>query len=111
MKDARHLFASSFTPPGWNSGGGGHVCIPSLTGSADAFLALTLADNCVVLAVTPGIPAADRLSDDLGVLAGKDVRILEFPPLLDGDKSTLGLRLKTIAALKAWGLSPYPCGI
>ena len=109
MKDTRQLFASSFTPPGWNSGGGGSICIPSLTGSADAFLALSLADNRVVLAVTPGIPAADRLSDDLGVLAGKDVRILEFPPLLDGDKSTLGLRLKTIAALKAWGLSPYPC--
>jgi len=109
MKDARQLFASSFAPPGWESGGGKCVCIPSLTGSADAFLALTLADNRVVLAITPGIPAADRLSDDLCILAGKDTRILEFPPLLDDDKSALGLRLKTIAALKAWSLSPYPC--
>ena len=108
MKDAQHLFASCFTPPGWKSGGRGPVCIPSLTGSADAFLALTLADKRLVLAVTPGIPAADKLSDDLGVLAEKDVRILEFPPQLDDDKSALGLRLKAIAALKAWGLSPCP---
>ena len=108
-KDARQLFASSFAPPGWEPEGGGRVCIPSLTGSADAFLALTLAVNRVVLAVTPGIPSADRLVDDLRLIAPKDTRILEFPPLLDSDKSTLGLRLKTIAALKAWGLSPYPC--
>ncbi len=36
-------------------------------------------------------------------------RILEFPPPLDGDKSALGTRLKTIAALRAWTLAPYPC--
>ena len=71
----------------------------------------------VVLAITPGLPDADRLADDLRLLTkdknlGTDpyqTRILEFPPLLEGDKSALGTRLKTIAALKAWGLSPYPC--
>ena len=109
MDDALKLFASSFTPPGWKSGGGGAVCIPSLTGAADAFLALTLAENRVVLAVTPGIPAADRLVDDLRVIAPENVRVLEFPPSLGGDKSALGLRLKTVAALRAWDLSPYPC--
>ena len=109
MDDALKLFASSFTPPGWESGGGGTVCIPSLTGAADAFLALTLAENRVVLAVTPGIPAADRLVDDLRVIAPENVRVLEFPPSLGGDKSALGLRLKTVAALRAWDLSPYPC--
>ena len=71
----------------------------------------------VVVAVTPGLPDADRLVDDLRLLTEDktlgtgpyQTRILEFPPLLDGDKTALGLRLKTIAALKAWDLSPYPC--
>ena len=129
MKDALTLFASHFTPPGPVPGRTWSFCIPSLTGSADAFLALTLAvkdtfggqnAECggnVVLAVTPGLPDADRLADDLRLLTrdkklGTDpyaTRILEFPPPLDGDKSALGTRLKTIAALKAWELNPYPC--
>lgn len=41
--------------------------------------------------------------------SSKTARILEFPPLFDNDKGALGQRLKTLAALKAWGLSPYPC--
>jgi transcription-repair coupling factor (superfamily II helicase) len=64
----------------------------------------------MVLAVTPGLPDADRLADDLKALAAQsNTRILEFPPILADDKSSLGVRLKTIAAVKAWGLSPYPC--
>jgi len=145
------MFASIFSPPpesGFAAAGPvpttsqGPVptlSIPSLTGSADAFLAATLARPArLVLAVTPGLPEADRLVDDLRVL-GKTAsqsgdsppeargdrppengacpqtgeldfpRILEFPPLIDNDKGALGLRLKTVAALKAWGLSPYPC--
>ena len=110
MKDARQLFASRFAPPGWKSGGGGAVCIPSLVGAADAFLASALvAKNRVVLAVTPGIPDAERLADDLRAISGSDVRILEFPPPQDDDKSAIGIRMKTVAALKAWGMSPYPC--
>ena len=118
------------------------VSLPTLTGSADAFLAATLARPAhLVLAVTPGLPEADRLVDDLHILAQPDaplgdrppntgdnlgdrppkngdrppatcsnqLRILEFPPLIDNDRGALGLRLKTLAALKAWGLSPYPC--
>ena len=128
MKDALSIFASHFTPPQGKSGEAQSFCIPSLTGSADAFLALTLATrgedfrretkDKVVLAVTPGLPDADRLADDLKILTSTvhlhlspSPRILEFPPLLDGDRSALGLRLKTIAALKAWSLSPYPCVI
>ena len=109
MNDALAKFASVFTPPGLDAGGA--VAIPSLTGAADAFLAYTLAHRyqSVVLAVTPGLPDADRLADDLRLITAKDpLRILEFPPLLDGDKSALGLRLKTIAALRAYDLSPYP---
>ena len=116
MKDALSIFASHFTPPRGKSGEDVSFCIPSLTGSADAFLALTLAENRVVLAITPGLPDADRLADDLRILTTNNqqltaysTRILEFPPLLDGDRSALGLRLKTIAALKAWSLNPYPC--
>ena len=134
MKEALELFASLFRPQGTvPSGQGGPVpsaqgpvptlSIPSLTGAADAFLAATLARSArVVLAVTPGLPEADRLVDDLRVLekasgtsergtgnGEQETRILELPPLIDNDKGALGLRLKTLAALKAWGLSPYPC--
>ena len=99
--------------------GGGAVCIPSLTGAADAFLAAALAvtRKCVVLAVTPGLPEADRLADDLRIICGsgqgKDdaARIMEFPPEIPGDKTALGQRFKTIAALRAWEISPYPAVI
>ena len=122
MKDALSSFASHFTPPGGLVGGATSLCLPSLTGAANAFLALTLARRSqgsgirdqVVIAVTPGLPDADRLADDLKILTAQPLnpyttRILEFPPKLDGDKSALGTRLKTIAALKAWPLNPYPC--
>ena len=119
MKDALKLFASLFTPPGAPDSEGKEMTVaahslPSLTGSADAFLAATLARPArLVLAVTPGLPEADRLVDDLRILvqANASLRILEFPPLIDNDRGALGLRLKTLAALKAWGLSPYPCVI
>lgn len=121
--DVPRLFAASFSPPGLASGGA--VGISSLTGSADAFVALALTksdslstDGRLVLAVVPGLPEADRLTDDLRLLTSDakgqnasaySTRILEFPPLLDGDKSALGIRLKTIAAIRSWGISPYPC--
>ena len=108
MEKARELFASYFVLPGGASGGGGSLCIPSLTGASDAFLAVTLAREGLVLAVTPGLPDADRLADDLRLVAPPDVRVLEFPPPLDGDKSALGTRLKTIAALRARDISPWP---
>ena len=106
MKEALRQFASHFTPPGLESGGA--VCVSSLVGAADAFAAASLAEagTRVVLAVTPGLPDADRLADDLRILSAC---VLEFPPPLDGDRSALGARLKTIAALRAWGMRPYPC--
>ena len=112
MKDARQLFASRFTPPGWKSEGAASVCIPSLTGCSDAFLALALANGGrAVLAVTPGMPDAERLADDLRIIAKEDARILEFPPHQEDDRSATGIRLKTLAALHAWTLRPHPCVI
>ena len=118
--EAINLFSSPFSPPGLE--GGGEVCVPSLTGCAGAFAALSLslpqknADDKagVTLVVTSGLPEADRLADDLRILTGQkngpqyEARILEFPPRLDDDKSALGTRLKTIAALRSWSLNPYP---
>ena len=111
MNAALELFARHFVPP-TNQTAGRAVCIPAQTGAADAFLAIALTEkrDRIVLAITPGLPEADRLTDDLRLLTAKHpVRILEFPPLLDSDRAALGLRLKTIAALRAWGMSPYPC--
>ncbi len=83
-----------------------------MIGGADAFLALALVEDGLVLAVTPGVPSADRLADDLRTIGEtmglKRPTLLEFPPLLDGDRSALGTRLKTIAALRAYELRPYP---
>lgn len=117
MKDAVEVFASRLLHPVFNFGGA--VGLPSLTGSADAFVALSLAaasPSRVVVALTEGLPAADRLFDDLTLLAGsRDVapsayqaRIAEFPPLIPGEKSSLGARAKTLSQLKAWSLNPYP---
>ena len=64
MEKALETFRKRFAPPGLKPGGS--VAIPSLTGSADAFLSLALAaEPRVVLAVVPGLPDADRLLADL----------------------------------------------
>lgn len=120
MKDVLEIFASRCRFDALAATGS--VSLPSQTGSADAFLAMALSgaaggEERVVVAVTPGLPDADRLADDLATLgaaaeasaAAKRARVFEFPPALDGDKSALGARLKTIAALKAWEMNPYPC--
>ena len=113
MKDALELFSSRFSPPSPTEGGA--VAISSLTGAADAFLALALTKGSrLVLAATPGLPDADRLADDLHTLSAaipsaRNIRVLEFPPPLAGDIGALGTRLKTLAAFRAWPLSPYPC--
>ncbi|MBO7207141.1 MAG: hypothetical protein J6W10_05965, partial [Kiritimatiellae bacterium] len=70
MDDALKVFASRLSHPVFSSGGS--VGLSSLTGSADAFLALSLAaafQPRVIVAVTEGLPAADRLFDDLTLLA------------------------------------------
>ena len=117
---ALELFSASFTPPCLERGGS--VSISSLTGAADAFLALSLAARPtprIVLAVTDGIPAAESLYADLKILTdGKELgregyatRVHLFPPSVADDKSALGLRLKTIAAIRAWEISPHPAVI
>ncbi len=109
LENARRIFAAAFTPPGFNARGA--LCVPSLTGAADAFLADALlgaakVPRCV-LAIVPGLPEADRLVDDLRLVT--TARVLEFPPPFEDDRTALGLRLKTVAALRAWALAPYPC--
>ena len=89
------------------------LALPSLAGSAAAFAAATLAldgrGTPFVLAVTPGIPESETLADDLRVLAKESpVRVLEFPPALEDDRSSTAARLRTAAALGAYGMRPYP---
>ena len=104
MKDALELFSSRFSPPSPTEGGA--VAISSLTGAADAFLALALTKGSrLVLAATPGLPDADRLSDDLRVLSAaipsaREVRVLEFPPPLAGDVGALGTRFARLGSLQ-----------
>ena len=113
MKEALRAFARRFAPP--TNLVGGQVCVPSATGSSDAFLAAALATRDgphIVATITPGLPNADRLADDLRiVVADTPIRILEFPPPIEDDKASLGLRLRTIAAIKSWEINPYPCVI
>ena len=91
------------------------LALSSFTGSASAFAAAVLARQPpkggvpFVLAVTPGLPEADTLADDLDVLAKETaVRTLEFPPGLDGDPAATAARLKVSAALGAYSMRPYP---
>ena len=117
MEKALETFRKRFAPPGLKPGGS--VAIPSLTGSADAFLSLALAaEPRVVLAVVPGLPDADRLLADLGVICNslpasrgkwRKARVLEFPVPGADDRAAFALRLKTAAALGAWATMPYPC--
>ena len=91
------------------------LALPSFSGSATAFAAAALAraprteDAPFVLAVTPGLPEADAVTDDLRVLEGEcGVRALGFPPPLEDDPASTAARLKVSAALGAWRMRPYP---
>jgi len=92
------------------------LALSSFTGSAAAFAALALAGadarpgrTPLVVAVTPGLPEADQLEADLGVLSGESaVRVLSFPPPLVDDRSTTAARLKAAAALGSYRMRPYP---
>ena len=99
------------------------LALPSFSGSATAFAAAALARGerrargvCptetvapVVLVVTPGLPEADAVTDDLRVLEGEcGVRALGFPPPLEDDPASTAARLKVSAALGAWRMRPYP---
>jgi transcription-repair coupling factor (superfamily II helicase) len=116
MTTAVELFAARFLPGGPSVDG--NFCVSSLTGGAAAFAALALVLRrdapAVTLVVTPGIPDAERLVDDLRLLTAAagtragTVRVLEFPPHLAGDTAALGARFKAIAALRAWGHAPAP---
>lgn len=103
------IFAKAF-----NAGvpeGAPAIAYSSLTGSAAAFAAATLAAGSggVVLAVTAGLPEGDALFSDLEILADEAcVRVLEFPPVIEDDRSSFAARLKVSAALGAYSIRPYP---
>ena len=89
------------------------VALPSFAGSAAAFAAAALAldgrDVPFVLAVTPGLPEADALFDDLRVLEKESpIRALEFPPVLEDDRTSTAARIKVAAVLGAYRMRPYP---
>ena len=91
------------------------LALSSFTGSSAAFAATVLAIHPpkdgvpFVLAVTPGLPEADVLADDLSALSAESgVRVLDFPPVLEDDASTTAARLRVSAALGAYRLRPYP---
>ncbi len=103
------IFAKAF-----NAGvpkGAPAVAYPSLTGSSAAFAAATLAvaRKNVVLAVTSGLPEADMLFSDIETLADEaGVRALEFPVVIEDDRSSIAARLKVSATLGAYSIRPYP---
>ena len=87
------------------------VAYQSLVGGANAFAAASLAVNCggVVLAVVSGLPEADTLFSDLESISDEvGMRVLEFPPEIEDDRSSVAARLKVSAALGAYSIRPYP---
>ncbi len=112
MSETRlEAFAKVFAPAMENPSP--DLALPSFTGSSGAFAAVVLAMHPpkggvpFVLAVTPGLPEADVLTDDLTVLAEEGgVRVLECPPGLEDDAASMAARLKVSAALGAYGLRP-----
>jgi transcription-repair coupling factor (superfamily II helicase) len=115
MKKALETFFSDVDGAGGVSDG--QISVSSLSGASDAFLALYLANRNkenIVLAVTSGIPDADRLAGDLELLCSDksspfySTRILELPVRIDSEFSSIGLRLKTLSAIRAWAVRPYP---
>lgn len=91
------------------------LAFASFVGSSDAFALLTLAEktNRLVLAVTAGIPEASRLSYDLQILSkfSPQTRLFEFPATVEDDATVVSRRLKTLSALSAYSISPYPAVI
>ena len=89
------------------------LALPSLAGSAPAFAAAAMAldgrGSPFVLVVAPGIPEADAIADDLRVLSKESpIRALDFPPVLEDDRSSTAARLRTASALGAYRMRPYP---
>lgn len=87
------------------------VAYPALAGSANAFAAASIAVHTgrIVLTVAPGLPEADVIFGDLGAIADEvGVRVLEFPPAMEDDRTATAARLKVSAALGAYSIRPYP---
>ena len=87
------------------------VAHQSFVGSASAFAAaaISVKRGGVVVAIAPGLPEADVLFADLESIADEaGVRVLEFPPEIEDERSSVAARLKVSAALGAYGIRPYP---
>ena len=103
MKKALELFKECFTPPPFVQGGKGRLCLKRFTGSSDAFALAALADRFdFILAVTAGIPDAERLFADVETVTQETgaVSALYFPHLIADDPASYGQRLKTVQAAK-----------
>ena len=93
------------------------ICIAGLTGSSAAFAATSLAGatsgaspHLVVASLGGNMIDVEAMVNDLQILSKETkCRVLEFPPLLKEEPQTIGMRLKTVAALRAWQAKPYPC--
>ncbi len=106
------LFERAFKAAGLK--GARAVAYPSMTGSSAAFAMACLARDPLggappfVLAVTDGIPEAERLFDDLTAISGESgVRAIMMPQALEGDAQATAMRLKAVSALGAYAIRPY----
>jgi len=100
-----------YLAPGPDKTGACHIS--PFAGASDAFAAISLARDGIVLAITPGLPQADRLLDDLLAIGDRfppsdRARILDFPPVNQDDKGTAGRRNKAIAAIESWREAAAP---
>ena len=87
------------------------IAYPSLIGGSSAFAAAAAAfkEGGVVLAITRGLPESDVLFSDLDSIADEaGVRVLEFPPAIEDERTSASDRLKVSAALGAYAIRPYP---
>ena len=104
MQHAIKLFKDKLSPLFEKKGERKSFSIKNLTGSADAFLSIALSETAEnILAITPGIPDAERLANDLEILstAEKKLDVRYFPALLDDENNSFGLRIKLARELKS----------
>lgn len=104
---AVETFAKSLVVPGLKKTGGVSFSLPSMTGAADAFLAVVVAGhNPCVFVVADGIPSAGRVFCDIKTLAPRQ-KVLEYPQLDPDEPYTAGERIKAVKSV----LSPPEEGL
>jgi transcription-repair coupling factor (superfamily II helicase) len=109
MEKAISIFKNKINPLFEKKGGAKFFSVKNLTGSADAFLSIALTEKSnSVLVMTPGIPDAERLLNDIEILAkeGNNIEAAYFPALLDNEPNAMGLRIKLARELQLQSDSP-----